>query len=1159
MNDRETTNTHHDSNRHSEQEAIIATSKTTTTVSSHDDVAATFSRESTNQLKDDGDPQQLSLLNISAIEPLSALNRFDDDDEELLLEEASNILILETATTTTTPSTTEKVDNHLPRHHHHEVIDENNCNINNINNNNNIEDLNLSAIEPIVDPEQQPPHPLQPPLDTNNDLNASFLNNESICVVVHSSHPFENVTLKKRRHTKRRAKAFNQGVDMSILDETLVMKTIMETSATTHQDKMNPKIGFSSSLSSSNNTCMKNDRPELLKEDLGETSPIKKKPITSVDTTSSSLHDHVGHGRKSSFGRSSALIEKDAPILERLYDSDDDDLKETIEKLSPVVESSSSPTWSSSPSSSPSSSDAVYSESSNESVCYPSFRNTTRTRAPSSSSRRIYKLRHKADSEEVFSSSSSSGQESTDTDTQKSSDDNEEAIKGFFSDFRFIIAELNDAKDNVLTTIKENGGKLVSMRADRPWYTTERLSITKFTSSKFVLITDELRMKPSYVVALLLDIPLLKKEWLIECAKQHQVIEDSHSIAKYMHKRGTYVAVGTGEKVEVPQNLNESFTIKPLQQRLFYDFVIKIISSDSKFTETWKKIFEAGGAKVEDEVSGLIGLQKNFVLVKEHQDVTQARLDFCNHHKIPIIDKDGVLQLIISGKVDSIQKIRIKQATQKTKSSLNTNTSFINTTNITQSLDDSIMLPCTPQYKKKKKKVVNVAAERAVKWFSNVQAENPCDVSIIDIRTPSSATTNAEFFKKKKGLFENAAAEAQPRATITHNTSFIAKKQPKLDKLDTSFSRSRLDMSILLASEDASPPEPAAPLTPGDYFLKEESLKLQKTRFVRLSKLACSKRKHDVTEDISKNQPWQMETFFIGDLVAVRSENIFENSTLKFMRIDKLHYKDNVTDGKEMQGTEYVLEEKSSKKLIPTCHSIKFSLSAICYKLAVANSEESESTTTSTENKKRKKSQRKEFFCDYAVKNQKIKQVTDPYMKELHILPNDQELLNELELKREKRSVKNSIRFKNPQYIRFSTFDFNGSTFEEGTFLRLFTRNAFLSSSNQPRHNGTVIRVKEIREGNIAQFVNTLNTAMIDGCQPCPIVRPSISSSLVVEVFKSVPEREKLYTFTHEVEEILFSQILTLEPLMAIQKGVFDPSFDVKALMNEIDVILIDE
>ncbi|KAG2387069.1 hypothetical protein C9374_002104 [Naegleria lovaniensis] len=1095
------------------------------------------------------------LLNISAIEPLSAMNPYD-------LEEDKNIEHPFLDDQRTNSYDEANVDEQPQQHPtHHVYIDA--CS--------KIDDLNLSAIEPVATEQHHPTEELHLPSSHHQEeeeqqqqllteitqprshppINESVLH-ESICILNPSEEQqhHEVITLKKARRIKRRAKTSNQqpgGVDLSYLDESF---SIMN-----HPMNLHPNNNKESS-NDLNQTIPISD-PFLDHQDFSlnhhvTASPIKPSVSNQQQQQQEEEQQNSSNNRKS-FGRSSALIEKDAPILDRLYDSDDD-LKETIEKLSDVATGSSS-----SPSSS-SSSDALYSESSNESVCYPSFRNTMRTRAPFS--RKVNKSQrhqhtYKTDfSEDVFSS-----------DSQKSSSSSEEedqvSTQGFFSGFQFIIADLK-AKDNVLMTIKENGGKLVSMRADSPWYTLDKLSDAKFASSKFVLIADEPRMKPSYVVALMLDIPLLKKEWLFECAKQYQVITDS---SKFLHKRGTYVAVGTGEKVEVSQHFNASFRIKPLQERLFYNFVVKIISSDSKFTETWKKIFEAGGAKVEDEISGLIGFQKNFVLVKEHEDITKSRLDFCNEHKIPIIDKDAVLQLIISGKTDSIQGMRIRQAAQKTKS-FSKNASFIaatttatntSTTNITQSLDDSIMLPCTPQHKKKRKKAVNAAVARAAKWFANVQDENPCDISIIDIRTPTSATTTSEFFKKK-GFFENAA-ELQSRGAITHNSSFIIKKQPKLDKLDMSFSRSRLDMSIL-GTEDASPPEPAAALTPGDYFLKEESLKLQKTRFVRLSKLACSKRKHSTedTQNSDQQQPWQMETFFIGDMVAVRSENIFESSTLKYIRIDKLHYKDNVTDGKEMQGTEFTLEEKSSKMLVPTNRSIKFSLSAICYKLAIvaSNSNVEEATTAPKTEKKKKKSQRKEFFCDYAFKNLKVKPVHDPAVKELHALPHDQELASELELKREKRSVKNSIRFKNPQFIRFSTFDFNGSTFEEGTFLRLFTRNAFLSSSNQPRHNGTVIRVKEIREGNIAQFVNTLNTAMIDGSQPCPILRPSNSSSLVFEVFKSVPEREKLYTFTHEVEEILLSQVLTLEPLVALQKDVFDPSLDVKVLMQENDVIVIE-
>ncbi|EFC50142.1 BRCT domain-containing protein [Naegleria gruberi] len=808
-------------------------------------------------------------------------------------------------------------------------------------------------------------------------------------------------------------------------------------------------------------------------------------------------------------------------------DSDNEEIKQTLEKLDYYSSSASSSQGSNTQSSSSShgSSDDLC-----ESFCY---RSRTNKRTVARRRRSIRK-----ESSQVLEESVMLKDNDLDIIYSSSSQDMDETPCGLFTGFYIIAPDFTpEEREQYSKLVKDNGGKMASIKKDFAWYSE---GLNELANDKLVLISDSPKPRPSYLAALMLNIPLLKKEWIIDSLNQKSII--TTDVDKYLLARGSFTTTD-GIFREEAQLFNPTFQMLPKEKRPLYGVSVKINCSDVKFIDSWKKVLESGGATVGDiaTYSSKHGQgSRNFVLVRDTSEISKQRLDYFNIKKVPILNKDSVIQMIISSEYNFEDLKITKLPENPTNKSRKPNLII---PPLVASLDDSLTSPFytptpTPSVipnPARSRRIFDSSNNLASKWFSNVKQQDDSliiqdtNASVLDIRTQSA---------KKKQISSSAASKRLNSSNIALNTSLVmntSHKKIKLDKLERSFSTSFMNTSLQqfntsMIDEPKSTFDDLSNLTTGDYFLKQEKSNQQKTCFVRLSKqkILCGKRKY---EDSSE---WKLDQYFVGDVVTVSGP--FTDSS-KFLRIDQLYYKDYVTESKEMLGTEYIPDANNPKKLNATSKTIRVDLSSINHKIFIGNLE------TFTTKKKRSK---KHYYSDYVFKNFDFKEIEDASVQSLFAIPNELAQLSDLEMKRERR-IK-SVRMKNPFHVRFTAADFNGKIFEEGNYVKLHERD-----SKEP----IICIIKEIRERDIAHFCNQFTNIGYNDLNTA--VRPSPTSSVVVEILTGKNAcQQQHYTFTHQVEEIMFARIHSMEPLVAIQKQLVGESFDLTSLCNQNDLIILE-
>ena len=925
---------------------------------------------------------------------------------------------------------------------------------------------------------------------------------ESICLVPTNNHSFLDYSQQP---------LFNEGGDEEIIDTTVVKRARIKRrrkqltiEVPNHVEASVMMIDDDTFLKSNIISC----EPTQITMDIvnekslmgADDAELQLSPVSAIPKLTQELM----------FDEDSPILASglpSSPIFSKSIDSDDE-IEETIKAIDFKYESqtSTSPESHSSESSTYSQ-DVDFNESMN--IIPSRGRNNKRVKARKSmsQSRIMEKLIEDARISAMNGVISSE-------ETASSGDDIRE---GLFHEFCFIVLDYPPQEMKLIEkTIRENGGKVASIEPPKQWY-SDRLF--EMELKKMVLLTDAPKSsKPSYLVALMLNIPILKKEWLFDSIEKACVI--SENVQNYLVPRGSCTEQSNGTISIKTENqvFNPTFRMNKRENRLFSDSSVRFVSKDQKFVQSWKSILKAGGASIDEYLHNQTSNYTNFVFVKDISDVTTNRLEHFNKINLPIICRDSILNMIISDSIQNLNTLKITSLPNIEK----------------RSADESFCVPMTPTptplvtpFTRKIKPRADMASIRASRWFAHVEEPFNPDASVLDIRTPISATPSGGARNKSflpsmpQDLNQTFAASTKKSRILDPNVSFDERSSySRLARMSTRKEK-KLTTDVQTVTEEKT-------IVPGDYFLNEEKNQDRKTRFVRLSKLVCVKRKK--SEETDK---WQLETFHLGDMVKMSPLNMFEGG--QFVRIDQLYYGN---QSAELLGTEYKPCEEIPKKLIPTNEQVRLPLSSIQYKLFINNG------TNTTVSESKGKNKRRMFYCDHAVKDFSVVKRNDPTVLDLQVLSYDQLFLNELELKREQKPLRNSVKLKTPYFIRFTSIEFNGKIIEEGSYIRLTTRD----------HVSLVARIKELRERDFTNILATLSRSTVDRFGFSS--KATSSSSMLIEVLcRDQTSRDPLFVLTHEVE-VTLSKILSLEPICAIQKDlIVHGGVDVSSLGAEIIMV----
>ncbi|KAL9645400.1 hypothetical protein ABK040_002599 [Willaertia magna] len=376
----------------------------------------------------------------------------------------------------------------------------------------------------------------------------------------------------------------------------------------------------------------------------------------------------------------------------------------------------------------------------------------------------------------------------------------EEKPKLIFEDIYFVITSAiasQQERENYMKKIKENGGKIIPQLYNSNY--------DKFSKKKIILIADKPSSKPSYLISLLFNIPLLKKEWIDDCITKNDLILNENEIKSYLLKRGSYRNRLTNQLIEKEQQFNRSLECLMKEKRVFYGSNVKIIykEENKKFVDDWKPILEAGGALIDNNLGKQNVLETNFLFVKDNLELTSEVLEFAKITKLPIIDKDAVIQMII---------------TLERK---------FNEENVINYKDINNILLTTPKKKRKEDAATIITPTR--KRFNLSLLESDL---VKTPTTPLSATAN-----------NNNTSTTTPKSSINY-------KSPAPNVRSSSLK----DVSTVLFPENGNNngmTQQQEKIKEGNYFFKGE----KKLMFIRIGK--------------EKDDSFVSEIFRIGDVVVV--------------------------------------------------------------------------------------------------------------------------------------------------------------------------------------------------------------------------------------------------------------------------------------------------
>ena len=227
-----------------------------------------------------------------------------------------------------------------------------------------------------------------------------------------------------------------------------------------------------------------------------------------------------------------------------------------------------------------------------------------------------------------------------------SQEDNQDAVEEkLFSGIYFVLSSsLLEEKDKaeLEVLIKNADGKIIHQLNGN--------NHEHYENKKMVLIADKTSTKPSYLIALLFEIPLLKKEWVKACVEKNELILNEKEVSKYLLDRGSFKFRTTPGQHTEKQTFNSSLVCCKREQRIFYGCGVKIVDhvNDKSLTSTWSPILMAGGAVIDQKLKKQTISGSNFIFVRQSSDLTEEDTKLAKKKRLPILDRESVLQIIIT-------------------------------------------------------------------------------------------------------------------------------------------------------------------------------------------------------------------------------------------------------------------------------------------------------------------------------------------------------------------------------------------------------------------------------------------------------------------------------------------------------------------------------
>ncbi|EFC39747.1 BRCT domain-containing protein [Naegleria gruberi] len=214
--------------------------------------------------------------------------------------------------------------------------------------------------------------------------------------------------------------------------------------------------------------------------------------------------------------------------------------------------------------------------------------------------------------------------------------------KKLFANMRFVISNslIESDKEKLEKKIKEENGTII-----------RQLSSSNLDSceiGKTVLISEKTSTKPTYLIALLLDIPILKKDWIFDSITEKKLITDEKTIQKYLLDRGTTSSRLDPSTLHVEkQTFNSSMMCCKKENRIFYGCRVKILGNEKELS-SWISILVAGGAIIDNELTTQTSEGSNFIFVKDSNKLTEEDVEKATSMKLPILDGESLLQIVIT-------------------------------------------------------------------------------------------------------------------------------------------------------------------------------------------------------------------------------------------------------------------------------------------------------------------------------------------------------------------------------------------------------------------------------------------------------------------------------------------------------------------------------
>ncbi|KAF0981950.1 hypothetical protein FDP41_011811 [Naegleria fowleri] len=210
------------------------------------------------------------------------------------------------------------------------------------------------------------------------------------------------------------------------------------------------------------------------------------------------------------------------------------------------------------------------------------------------------------------------------------------SLDKLFKDLRFTITSISTPteRERVIKAIRSHGGEVIETLED---IQEEEL---------IILIADDCTTKPNYLIALMMEIPLLKKEWIHDSISEGRLLIDT--MYKYVLNRGSFLVRSTKQKKLVKQQvLSKLSPCVPMEERIFSSAKVRIIGSKD-FKEKWSPILKAGGAKVMTVLKSQTDHLSNFLLVEDYDKLDAKVKKEAKQHKLPILDRDSLLEIIVT-------------------------------------------------------------------------------------------------------------------------------------------------------------------------------------------------------------------------------------------------------------------------------------------------------------------------------------------------------------------------------------------------------------------------------------------------------------------------------------------------------------------------------